>query len=301
MASGFVQCSTSRDDPEIGEMGEAIGGCKERKKRGTLLVDQYRPGYPRYTALLSSYPSWFIFRRFDKLRARLLLLKQDKLVLLEDQLERIDQQETSPLFLGRSRSDRNEDRLSTLSEIEVALNEFVERTSRVLSLQSAEGKDIKSLQNWVDGTGQLAKDEMTYLSHQCELVSLAPVTDSGILQLESWIEDKLIRYLTTFRPNLLRDLPGNPNVYMYRGPWIRRAANALLISLIIVLLMVPVVICNTISVTSVRIIIIILFTVLYLSVISFLTRSKTMELVLAGVTYATVLIVFVSGTTTVES
>ncbi|KAI0887514.1 uncharacterized protein GGS22DRAFT_110549 [Annulohypoxylon maeteangense] len=293
MARRFLRSrSTPQDDPESGG------------SRDSRMLEEYRAGYPRYTALLSSYPSWFIFRRFDKLRARLLLLKQDKLTQLENQLERIDQQETSPLFLGVSRSDRNVDRLSTLLEIEAALieyDELVERTGRILSLQLAEQKDTKSLQTWVNGTGQLAKNEMSYLSHQCELVSLVSVADSGVLQLESWVEDKLIRYLSILRPKLFRDISAGPDVYIHRGPWIRRAANAVLILLIIILLMVPVVICNAISTISVRIIIIILFTVSYLSIISFLTRSKIIELILAGATYATVLIVFVSGSTTIGS
>lgn len=53
-----------------------------------------------------------------------MLLKQDKLSLLEQRLERIDQEETSLLFLGKSRCDGNRDRLSTLSEIEAALADY---------------------------------------------------------------------------------------------------------------------------------------------------------------------------------
>jgi hypothetical protein len=53
-----------------------------------------------------------------------MLLKQDRLSVLEEQLEQIDKKETCLLFLGKRRCDRNIDRLSTLSEIEVALADY---------------------------------------------------------------------------------------------------------------------------------------------------------------------------------
>lgn len=68
-----------------------------------------------------------------------------------------------------------------------------------MGLQSANGRDIASLQNWVDGTGCLARDETAYLTCKDELVSLAPAMDSAVLQLETWVEDKLIRYWHGFR------------------------------------------------------------------------------------------------------
>lgn len=88
------------------------------------LVEDYRPGYPRFTALLSAYDPYFLCRRFSKLRARLLLLKQDRLSVLEQKLEQVDHEETSPLFLGKSRCDRNPERISLLSDIESCLANY---------------------------------------------------------------------------------------------------------------------------------------------------------------------------------
>ncbi|KAH6652849.1 hypothetical protein BKA67DRAFT_302481 [Truncatella angustata] len=106
--------SKPRHDPEMGR------------------IEEYNLGYPRFTALLSAHKSWFIFRRFDKLRARILLATQDRLSFLEQQLEEIDRQETSLLFLGRSRCDGNTDRLSTLSEISTTLADYGKRVVRKL-------------------------------------------------------------------------------------------------------------------------------------------------------------------------
>jgi hypothetical protein len=65
-----------------------------------------------------------LFRRFNRLRARLLLLKQYKLSVLEGKLDKIDQDERSLLFLGKGELDANADRLSTLATIESSLVDY---------------------------------------------------------------------------------------------------------------------------------------------------------------------------------
>lgn len=87
-------------------------------------LEDYRPGYPRYAALLSAHNTYFLCRRFDWLRARLLLQKQDKLSILEEKLEQVDYLEAAPLYLGKSRSDRNTERITLLSEIDTALADY---------------------------------------------------------------------------------------------------------------------------------------------------------------------------------
>ena len=78
-------------------------------------------------------------------------------------------------------------------------DDFAERTHKILSLPSAECRDVKSLQTWLDGNRCLAREETAYLAQDNELFSLAPVTDRGITTLEAWVEDKLIRYYGGFR------------------------------------------------------------------------------------------------------
>ncbi|KAM5352923.1 hypothetical protein ACJ41O_005645 [Fusarium nematophilum] len=271
----------------------------------TYLIEDFRPGYPRFTALISSHSPFFVFRRFNRIRARLLLLKQDRLSVLEQKLDQIDYAETSPLYLGKSRIDRNKDRQSVLSEMESGLadyDDFVERTGRVLGFGAAETRDAQSLRNWLDGNGCLARDETSYLTHGRDLFSLVPTADSAVTLLENWIEDRLTRSFSQFRNSqLLRFVSSDENVYVYEGSFIRRAAKALLICLVTLLLLLPIVICNLVTSAAVRIIIVMLSTVFYLLVLSGLTTVKTTELVVAGTTYATVLIVFVSGTSKEDS
>jgi hypothetical protein len=51
-------------------------------------------------------------------------LKQDKLSLLEQQLDEIDEGEKYALFLGKSRCDSNADRAAVLAEIEDSLADY---------------------------------------------------------------------------------------------------------------------------------------------------------------------------------
>ncbi|KAH6696606.1 hypothetical protein BKA61DRAFT_623295 [Leptodontidium sp. MPI-SDFR-AT-0119] len=273
-------------------------------QRQTKKIEDYKPGYPRFTALLSAYEPYFFCRRFNMLRARLLLLKQDKLSMLEERLNQVDQQEESLLFLGKSRCDKNTDRISLLSEIESCLadyDSFAERTHQMLNFGPARRRDVESLQNWLDGTGCLAREEAAYLTHHRELVSLAPAGDNAIIQLEAWVEDKLIRFYRGFRKSRFHDISIDANVYIYSGPLTKRAARALLLFLITLLLLMPIVICKSISTISIRIIVITISTVSYLLILSWLTKSRTIELVLAGATYAAVLIVFVSSTSEIQT
>lgn len=170
----------------------------------------------------------------------------------------------------------------------------------MLSLNPAEQRDVESLQNWLDGNGCLAKEESAYLAHCGELVSLAPTRDSAILQLENWVETRLIRLWRNFRKSRFHNMSNDPNVYIHSGQLIQRIAKALLLLLITILLLMPVVVCSIINTTSVRIAIVMVSTISYLLVLSSLTKSRTMELILAGATYATVLTVFVSNTSVTQ-
>lgn len=87
-------------------------------------VEDYKPGYPQFAALIASHTSFHIWRRFRRIRARLLLLKQDEVCSLESQLDQIDQEETHELFLGNSRRDRNTKRKEMMMKVDVALSSY---------------------------------------------------------------------------------------------------------------------------------------------------------------------------------
>lgn len=88
------------------------------------LVENYRPGYPRFAALTASHPAFRICRRFSSVRMRLLYAKQDEISVLEEKLNAIDNQEKNELFLGNVRRDNSLERKDVLSKLEHKLIEY---------------------------------------------------------------------------------------------------------------------------------------------------------------------------------
>ncbi|KAF2258467.1 hypothetical protein CC78DRAFT_594984 [Lojkania enalia] len=262
-------------------------------------VDEYRPGYPRFSALLGSHNSFQICRRFSTLRTRLLLLKQDEISLLEEQLEKIDADERAPLFLGSRRDDRNLERTSTLSKIDHALadyDNFVERNRRMLECEAAKPRNVRSLQNWVNGNGCLSREETNYLTRCNDLRSIASSEDSAVVRFEAWVEDGLVHLLRKLQNNLHPNLSQDPHVFLFPTPFVGRVARILIVLLIMVLLSLPIIICHSVSSSSARVAVIILSLIVFLAILSSFITRRTTELFLAGATYTTVLVVFVSNT-----
>ncbi|KAI1128943.1 hypothetical protein F5Y10DRAFT_291580 [Nemania abortiva] len=268
-------------------------------KQEVKKVEDYRQGYPRFSALLASHDSFFVFRPFRRIRARILLLKRDKIAILEEKLDRVDSEESCPLFLGASRYDKNTSRVAILNELESHLADYdslLERSHRILSLNRASSRDLLSLQHWVKGNSCLNRAETAYLEKEREMINLSPSSDSAMNKLEDWTEDQFIRHYARFREIDLHEASTDPRVYIYSGPLIHRTAQTLMLLLITSLLLVPVVICVLVDSKPARIFIIIISTAIYLSILSHLTKSKMIELILAAATFATILTVFISNT-----
>jgi hypothetical protein len=178
-----------------------------------LIVEDFPTGYPQFTALLSTHPYFHIFRKFSHLRTRSLLNKQDELARLEEQLRELDDGDACPLFRGSFRRDRNTHRTQLFGEINRQLGEYgeqglhsvlsdndeltrpddlVDRTERALKRPAAMERDINNVQNWIQATGQIPREEAAYLWSS----DLAALGSSGhdptYSILEGPIEDAMI-------------------------------------------------------------------------------------------------------------
>jgi hypothetical protein len=107
----------------------------------SILVEDFPPGYPQFSALISSHSTFQVYRRFVRLRSRLLLYKQDSLAHLEDELDLIDRQENRVIFLGNRRRDRNDERIQVMKKIDQELAEYgmltLSRGSSDLSIEQS--------------------------------------------------------------------------------------------------------------------------------------------------------------------
>ena len=181
-----------------------------------VAVEDFRPGYPQFSALIASHPSFHVCRRFLRIRARLLLLKQDELSLLESQLDNIDNEETRELFLGNRRRDANAERIDILEKIKVALASYgvslsplpkkiealtlmlffssinvdaiVDRNRRILAFDDPRKTDITNIKNWVENTSSLAQDETAYLLQPKDLMTMLSAQDAASARLTPLLE-----------------------------------------------------------------------------------------------------------------
>ncbi|RHZ62535.1 uncharacterized protein CDV56_102179 [Aspergillus thermomutatus] len=180
-------------------------------------------------------------------------------------------------------------------------DEFAERTYRLLNIKTASARDVESLQNWLDGTGCLARKESAYLEHNHDLASLASAGDTATLRIETWVEDRLIRFWPGYHKDRADSISNDSHVYLDVNPWVGQLARFLLLLVITLLLLMPAVICNMIDGLLVRMVVVVVFTMVYLAMLLTLIKSRTMELILAGAAYAAVLVVFVSGSDTLKT
>jgi hypothetical protein len=169
----------------------------------------------------------------------LLLYKQDSLVLLEKELDRIDQNETRALFLGNRRRDRNDERREVMEQIELELAEYgrkyllptcpwnnrrlkpidllVKRNQEILATESPKPRDILNLQNWLKDDGGIARDETKYLLDRDDLMALDTLLkDEGLRRLQETLEDVAWWLVKKFR-RLARLVSARPQRFV--RPW----------------------------------------------------------------------------------
>ncbi|KAK0716306.1 hypothetical protein B0H67DRAFT_582828 [Lasiosphaeris hirsuta] len=262
-------------------------------------VEDYRPGYPRFAAIIGAHPPFHISRRFSRLRSRILLHKQDEISVLEAQLDAADEEETNALYLGNRRRDRNEVRKQIIDEVGLALrdyDELLERNHRVLKYETPQHSNLASLQNWTEATGSLARAELAYLGNADDLLCLATQTDNILVHLELLLERAIIWAAGLFGKDISCRASRDPNVYIFTGTAISRTAHALVAWAVILLLLSPVIALNALESALLRLILIILAAAMAVVLFAVLTRARTWEMFVAGATYSAVLVVFVAGT-----
>ncbi|EUC45386.1 hypothetical protein COCMIDRAFT_5390 [Bipolaris oryzae ATCC 44560] len=260
-------------------------------------IEDYRLGYPQLSALIAADSCFHICRRFSTLRARLLLLKQDKISFLEQQLETTDHDEQAPLFLSCSRLDQNSKRLALLSEIDARLADydaFVKRGKDILAFDKAPNRSIQSLRNFIANTACLGRNEREYLAQERDLMTLGPEKESGVEALEYCIEDCIVSVIDRFKKGPKRCISRDPNIFIFNVSHSATITRFLVACIVVAVLLAPVLLCSLLEGEKSRMMVVVFATVLVVAMLSMLGKTNTVSLFIAGTAYATVLVVFVS-------
>ncbi|KAF2726708.1 hypothetical protein EJ04DRAFT_582518 [Polyplosphaeria fusca] len=215
--------------------------------------DSFRSGYPKFTALLALHPAFQNFRRFSRVRLRLLLVKQDEIVELESSLDQIDTQEKRALFLGCRRRDTNNERQELLSKMRISISEYdsmMKDYQHALHLPDANQRDVVSVQNWINGTGCIARAETAYLDRIDDLAGMARSHDGASHRTEIAVEKiasilgAFIRKRLQFLPEAMKpgrsDLTKDTNIFLM-GRRLRFFVNVVTSAIVAAILLAPVV------------------------------------------------------------
>ncbi|KAH8892123.1 hypothetical protein GQ53DRAFT_647011, partial [Thozetella sp. PMI_491] len=263
-----------------------------------LAVEDFPAGYPRFAALVSSHRSFHVFRRFMRLRARLLLQKQDRLSLLESQLDEIDRNEPRPLFLGNIRRDSNRAREDLLNQINVAISDydsFLDSCEGMMARPLAKSRDVTSLRNWVENTSSLARDETTYLSEK-DLFGLGV---AGMDKTDHTLQDSLegaliwckrvsklvscgINLMDAARSGQQANELTDPTVHFFSPRLLKALSRFLLGLILLVILLAPVTLLIILESLEARVFVVLIFCVLFVAILMTLVKIRTGETFVAG-------------------
>jgi len=95
-------------------------------------------GYQGFSAFLASDNDFLIFRRFGTLTARILLLLQDEITVLEEELEELEALHSSPLSTdahnGSFRQEVLPDRTKILYDIRLNIIQYSKSSQKIFGM-----------------------------------------------------------------------------------------------------------------------------------------------------------------------
>ncbi|KAI1123516.1 hypothetical protein F5Y10DRAFT_251693 [Nemania abortiva] len=257
-------------------------------------------GYRRYAEFISSDSDLLIFRRFETLNARVGLLLQDKMSLLEQKLINLDSEysrkNAGPVNNGTLRDDM-EDREALLNEVAYHLhkyNKFLIQQSQLRDYVRAPSRDVKSLRTWHANHREMAIDENEhkYLEQNQDLIRLR---SNDKTPLRNWIDSSLaLRTLSIWQKHS-RAIPNYEmsNISYYSNASMNGFASAVIAFVGASLLVTPIWILQAIKNLQSKLAVITAFILVFLLILSFTMVSKPLEALGVTAAYAAVLMVFI--------
>ncbi|OTA84864.1 hypothetical protein M434DRAFT_36269 [Hypoxylon sp. CO27-5] len=277
-------------------LGQHIGFRHRPRK-----IDSFRRGYPRLSAFVDSDRNFVMFRCFGRLHARILLHRQADLIEMESRLEQIDLEEKTEYFLACSREDPSVERRELFNRAEKKLAEYnrlLESYYRNIERQRPDELHIKSVSNWMDGTKPLVETESTFLDDWDDLRSPRnPADHSGMdvfLGNLAVALDK-IGIKNLFAPPEEHSRSDDQHILLYQRSQILTASRLLTTFFAVVSLTLPIVVLYSITTTLVRLVVLVLFTTMFSSILCWMTESRNYEILAATAAYCAVMVVFVGN------
>ncbi|SPO00538.1 uncharacterized protein DNG_03286 [Cephalotrichum gorgonifer] len=257
-------------------------------------------GYKGYANFIASDDDFLILRRFESLSARVALSLQDKITVLEEELDKFDRiysrPESRDVHNGTMRDDIIEERTELLDIIAKKLqryNDFLLQQTSLKKLPPAQRRDIRSIRNWHfnHDYGAIATQEQKYLDKP----DLINIVHKEKTPLRRFIDSSLyLRTLPIFkqRKDELYHYDAG-HVSYYSDKRIDGFVSAVIVAIGVTMLITPLWILQGLNTLTMKLGIITIFIFIFLLLLSFTMVSKPFEALGATAAYAAVLMVFI--------
>ncbi|KAG4436525.1 hypothetical protein IFR05_007999 [Cadophora sp. M221] len=264
-------------------------------------------GYRGYSDFIASENDFYIVRRFAALNTRAALALQDKVSVLEEQLEDLDRtysrRDTVDVHNGSFRDDQ-EERSELMSEIIEALTKytdgmtgldaFILQQAELKKLPQAARQDLESVQNWHFNHGgqAIAPEEQQYLTHSLDVFSVVPREKTPLRRLLD--RSRTFRISSLWKSDEAPSLPlYDQDVITYTSDKrIDRFVTVLIVGIGTVMLLAPMWILQALDRSVLKLAVITVFVVVFLGLVSYATVAKPFETLAATAAYSAVLMVF---------
>jgi len=255
-------------------------------------------GYPGFSKWMASSEDFLIFRRFNDLNVRAMLLMQDRIARKEEELEKIDEDaRMGPDDLGDSSSLRNEpqkDREKILDGLIPMLqkyNEYMLSFSQIRTRRSAQEYQIGNVEAWFwNHPAAIVKEEQGYVRKAGDVVALVARVKSPLrLLLEKFSS---VLTCSLFRAKKRKDQIQSPTTSYYSNTKFDAFVTTVLIFSGILLLLGPMWTLQYMTNNTKRLGVITAFILLFTSLLASATVAKPFEVLAATAAYSAVLMVF---------
>lgn len=286
-------------------------GNRQAEGRAKLLqrIEHHEEGFPQLAAFLNSDEDNLIIRKFGNVHARLLLYRQDELAELERKLLAIDREDAKscPLALKSRETDECRNlpysRKSLMEEIEVKSREYhdlIIRMRSFVSLPAPRPRIFKVFATWMIENKPLYSKEMSFLEQSSDLITLAEGQERGWLDgvvesLLAWCASRNILQALSISPER-RMRSDERYISLLTKYHIDVIVRLILTITTVSLLMLPSAVLYILPEhRALKIVLILLFTLLFSSALTVFTKAKRHEQFAATAAYCAVLVVFISN------
>ncbi|KAI9729941.1 MAG: hypothetical protein M1834_006138 [Cirrosporium novae-zelandiae] len=257
-------------------------------------IDFHPQGYPRLAAFINSDENFMMCRRFGFLHTRVLLYRQDELRELEDQLICLDQEdfeENPKLLQSRALDDAQEGsfRRGLIQTIDDKLKEYgledelVTRCREFATLKRTTNRNYNSLRDWMFNEKPLSEEESEFVNCDEDFIALAEPEEGG--WFDGFIEDMLSKVPCKFTRLLFtsaaqRKKSADPYVHYYAKSRIDVLVRLFICVIAVALLMAPVAVLYIGELGNrdvLKIIVILLFTLIFCVALCVCTKAKRHE------------------------